>query len=377
MARAATLVNSARAAVQHIRVLLHDGPHVGAGDPTVVLPDLGGACARRMGSTRPPPPGHCGPSPFQASPSGRLRAIVARLPGPISATKTNQKTVHELQTLARRAFADPSPAALRAGPDRPPPADAAPGPCAAAPPEAAGRPPQYAVCGLHCCGGLTSSTLSAFLHDPDAAVLCVVGCCYNLLVPDDRVEAGAEASGGSTAPDALDAPVAPPPPPTLTDRDALSSGHVSAAPTPSSAPCAAPVAAVVAREQTCGPPADVAPATSVGPLVTAVAPGPSPAGPGAPVTGSDLLFGAGAPPCDHFPMSAALRCDRPPASLTRNTLMLACQSLHGPVPKHLTAESLQAVAFRAVMQVCMALGHKAVLFCLHNSDATGGQAPFA
>lgn len=67
--------------------------------------------------------------------------------------------VQDLQHLAKIAF-DPSPSVSSSVP--------------------------FAICGLHCCGGLASSTLSTFVHIEAARALCLVGCCYNLLVPDDR-----------------------------------------------------------------------------------------------------------------------------------------------------------------------------------------------
>eukprot|EP00668_Euglena_longa_P001045 GGOE01001252.1.p1 GENE.GGOE01001252.1~~GGOE01001252.1.p1 ORF type:complete len:497 (-),score=63.59 GGOE01001252.1:235-1701(-) len=96
--------------------------------------------------------------------SGRLHVLVARLPGPISTVRGSANmAVQHLQHLERAAFpSSPSAAGVLSVP--------------------------FTICGLHCCGGLSSSTLSAFLHMEAASALCLVGCCYNLLAPDNREE---------------------------------------------------------------------------------------------------------------------------------------------------------------------------------------------
>lgn len=103
-----------------------------------------------------------------AGSTGVLRACTARLPGPVSATLTNQSQseIVSLVALEKEVFDE----------------------CAESCPDDE-QTTEFAICGLHCCGGLSSSTLSAFVHG-NATTLCLVGCCYNLLAQDERCHSG-------------------------------------------------------------------------------------------------------------------------------------------------------------------------------------------
>ncbi|VDD76648.1 unnamed protein product [Mesocestoides corti] len=39
--------------------------------------------------------------------------------------------------------------------------------------------PRYLLCGLHCCGDLSEAVIEAFLTDPNARGIALVGCCYH------------------------------------------------------------------------------------------------------------------------------------------------------------------------------------------------------